>query len=291
MKDINKRQYRYLCDFPKVYEFMIENYSRDSKNGCMAPFFEYAQVMHWTEKTQNHRFAIWEENNNIVAFCWYENSIGEAYFNLSEGYEFLIPEMINHAEKRLIDDDGKLKLIVYGSQKHILAEAIKENYIISKQYDENIIDYVDIKLNFPLPTGYVFEEPGKFDMEKMIMASWRGFDNTGNPDGGVERGYHLCAAPNATPELDVIIKTEKDEYVCYAGMWLVPQVNLAYLEPLCTVPEHRNNGLARAALSELYRRTSALGATHMTGGTNKFYSNLGFKAITQKVILEKKSKN
>ena len=63
----------------------------------------------------------------------------------------------------------------------------------------------------------------------------------------------------------------------YAGMWWTPENKLAYTEPLCTIPEYRRKGLAAAALSELYRRTKALGATHMTGGDNGFYKAIGYK--------------
>lgn len=49
------------------------------------------------------------------------------------------------------------------------------------------------------------------------------------------------------------------------------------MEPLCTVPEYRKKGLAASALSELYRSMKPLGATHMTGGTNKFYSKIGYE--------------
>ena len=59
------------------------------------------------------------------------------------------------------------------------------------------------------------------------------------------------------------IADESGEYVCYAGMWWTPENHLAYMEPLCTIPEYRHKGLA-AALSEMYRRTKALGATYMT---------------------------
>lgn len=89
----------------------------------------------------------------------------------------------------------------------------------------------------------------------------------------------LSIAPHATPELDVAIAIadESGEYVCYAGMWWTPENHLAYMEPLCTIPEYRHKGLAEAALSEMYRRTKALGATHMTGGANRFYQKLGYQ--------------
>ena len=66
------------------------------------------------------------------------------------------------------------------------------------------------------------------------------------------------------------------EYVCFSGMWWVPENRLAYMEPLCTHPDHRRRGLAAAALSRHYHRMKALGATHMTGGGDPFYEKIGY---------------
>jgi len=287
MGQIIRRPYRSLVDFSEVYQFMIDNYSVNGKRGSAAPFFEYAQVLHWTDKTQNHRNAIWEDDKKMAAFCWYENRIGEAYFNVSDGYEFLIPEMIDYAEARLSKEDGSLELKIYMSQKTVLEEAEKHGYEKVDEWTEGIYDFSKGPLDYPLPEGFSFEEPGKYDMKKMIEASWRGFDNAGEAEGGVERGYHLKAAPHATAELDVVIKNVEGEYVCYGGMWLVPDNKLAYLEPLCTVPECRRIGLASAALSELYRRTVIKGATHMTGGANAFYFLIGYEGILRRSVWRK----
>lgn len=70
-------------------------------------------------------------------------------------------------------------------------------------------------------------------------------------------------------------------------MWFVAANNLAYLEPLCTMPEYRKMGLASAALSELSKRTVALGATHMTGGVHKFYSDLGYGTVSYNELWKK----
>lgn len=60
-------------------------------------------------------------------------------------------------------------------------------------------------------------------------------------------------------------------------MWWVPQNRLAYMEPLCTIPEYRKLGLAAAALTRHYHRMKALGAKYMTGGNNEFYQKLGYE--------------
>ena len=287
MKNIVKRQYRELCDFPKVYDFMVKNYTIDCRNGSCAPFFEYSLATPWFDNMQNHRFALWEEDGEVVAFCWCESRIGQVFFNLSEGYEFLIPQMMEHAKERLRADDGKLQMMVYESQKALLEEVKKQGYKEVWREECGILDFEKNALEVMLPEGYVFEDAEKVDMQKLTDMCWRGFDNEGESPGGAEYNYHTIAAPHATPELDVLIKTTDGEYVCFAGMWWVPENKLAYLEPLCTVPEHRHKGLASAALSELYRRTSKLGATHMTGGDNEFYFNLGFEKRRITLYMEK----
>ena len=85
----------------------------------------------------------------------------------------------------------------------------------------------------------------------------------------------MCPAPHATPQFDIVIANE-EEYVCYSGMWWVKENNLAYMEPLCTIPEYRNRGLAAVALSKHYERMKKLGATHMTDGGNEFYKKIGY---------------
>jgi GNAT superfamily N-acetyltransferase len=284
MNDITKRPYRSLSDFTKVYQFMIDHYSVDWRNGVPASFYEYAQVSYWTDLTQSHRNAVWEHHGKVVGFCFYETKVGEAFFSLDDTYEGIIPDMIRHAEQRLKADDNSLKLNIYSSQKNLVRIAQNMGYEKVREWSHGILDYTKAPLNYDLPQGFSFEAPGCFDMKKMIEASWRGFDHDTEPEGGVERGYHLLAAPHATPGLDVLIKNAQGDYVCYAGMWVVPENHLAYLEPLCTVPEYRRMGLASAALSELYRRTLPLGATHMTGGKHEFYFALGYEpAVTWSV--------
>ena len=89
-------------------------------------------------------------------------------------------------------------------------------------------------------------------------------------------GPMTAPAPHSTHEYDVIIADESGEYVCFSGMWWVPENRLAYMEPLCTHPDHRRRGLAAAALSRHCHRMKALGATHMTGGGDPFYEKLGY---------------
>ena len=68
---------------------------------------------------------------------------------------------------------------------------------------------------------------------------------------------------------------------------MVPENRLAYLEPLCTMPQYRRKGLAAAALAELQRRTAIKGAVFLTGGSNPFYQSIGFEPAYTDEIWEK----
>ena len=276
--NITHRQYRILSDHMAVYQFLLDIYERDWRNGVPAPFLEYALCSDWMDKSCVHRNRIWFDDEQIVALVFYENPVTDVYFSLRPGYEFLAEEMISYAESDMPKKDGKKRLVIFGAQTALIEAAKKVGWRREFGYWEKVRDFSE-PLERSLPDGYRFAE-APLDVAKCCECCWKGFDHEaeeGPWDGDYEHAFQLMAAPHATDKLDVAIENEAGEYVCYAGMWWTPENKLAYMEPLCTVPEHRRKGLAAAAMSELYRRMKPLGATHMTGGGDPFYDRVGFK--------------
>lgn len=282
MKSITTRQFSVLADCGRIYQFMLDIYEKDWRNGVPAPFFEYAfsSFAYWMDITYSFKNRIWEDNGKIVAFCFYESPMTDIYFSLKPGYEELASEMIAYADKHMPIKDGKRQLVLFGGQEALIKAAMQQGYCQVWQTTDMQFDFEEV-LDYPLPEGFHFVNPEEFDIDKGNKCCWKGFDHEqseGPWDHQYEQaGYLLKVAPHATSELAVAIADEEGEYACYAGMWWTPENKLAYMEPLCTIPEYRNRGLASAALSELYRRTKKLGATHMTGGENEFYKKIGYK--------------
>lgn len=282
MKHITTRQFSVLADCGKIYQFMLDIYERDWKNGVPAPFLEYAfsSFADWMDITYSYKNRIWEDRGKIVAFCFYESPVTDIYFSLRPGYEELASEMIEYADAHMSVKGGKIKLVLFGGQDALTDAAKQAGYYLKSESWDMQFDFEDV-LDYPLPEGFHFVEPCEYDMDRIGKCCWKGFDHEQNE--GVwnhqceQSNYLLAAAPHATTNLPAVIADERGEYACYAGMWWTPQNKLAYMEPLCTIPEYRRKGLAAAALSELYRRTKALGATHMTGGSNGFYHAIGYK--------------
>lgn len=276
--NITHRQYRILSDHMDVYRFMTEIYERDWRNGVPAPFMEYALCSDWMDKSFVHRNRLWFDGEKIVALVFYENPVTDVYFSLRPGYEFLAEELVAYAQSNMPKKDGKQRLVIFGAQTALVEAAQKSGWRKEFGYWEKVRDFSE-PLERPIPEGYRFAQ-APLDVAKCCECCWKGFGHEaeeGPWDGDIEYSGALLTAPHDTSCLDVAIENEAGEYVCYAGMWWTPENKLAYMEPLCTVPEHRRKGLAAAAMSELYRRTKALGATHMTGGGDPFYDKVGFK--------------
>lgn len=278
MSYITTRQYRILADHMDIYQFMIEIYEKDWRNGVPAPFLEYALSSNWMDKSYTHRNRIWMDGEKIVAFCFNENPVTDVYFSLRPGYESLADEMVQYAAKYMPNIDQKQQLVIFKGQDAIMDVAVRAGYKQVCNWTDMIYEF-DKELQYDLPDGFHFVAADKISIEKVTECCWKGFDHEseeGPWDGNSESSYHLMQAPHATSQYPVAIENDKGDYVCWAGMWWTPENKLAYLEPLCTVPDYRRKGLASAALSELYKRMKKCGATHMTGGGNPFYANIGY---------------
>lgn len=278
MSAIATKQFSILSDHMDVYRFMLDIFSPDRQGGVPAPFWEYALVSDWMDKSYLHRCRMWKDGGRIVGFCFYENPVSDIYFSLRTGYEFLAPEMVAYAEEHMPRANGRQRLVLVGDQKE-LEQAVKAAGFTNRDGYDNLVYDCAKPLDYPLPQGFKFTEIGGVDAAKACECCWKGFDHEeseGPWNGEYEYAYALVNAPHATPEYAVAIENERGDYVCYAGMWWVPENRLAYLEPLCTVPAYRRKGLAAAALSELYRRLRPLGAAYMTGGGNPFYAKIGY---------------
>ncbi len=64
MKHITTRQFSVLADCGNIYQFMLEIYERDWRNGVAAPFFEYAfsSFAYWMAITYSYKNRIWEDD-------------------------------------------------------------------------------------------------------------------------------------------------------------------------------------------------------------------------------------
>ncbi len=293
MMNIRTKQFQILTDINLVWDFLTDTYDRENGGGVAAPFFEHAILASWMDNSYSYLNRFWFDGDKVVAFVFYEVPATDIYFNIRKGYEFLADELIEYAMTTMPNWNGEQQFVLFNGQEYLKEAAKKRGFKQVFEYEDRIFDFEN-ELNYDLPDGYHFVEPNDIDTIKIGKLCWYGFDhgdkgefvNWDKQDTSLEwtpeKSYKDCLGlamaplPHSTPDYGVVIADEKGEYVCYSGMWWVPQNKLAYMEPLCTAPEHRRKGLAAAALTVHYRRMKALGATHMTGGGDPFYEKIGY---------------
>ncbi len=294
---ITTKQFQLLSDNQLAWDLMIENYRPCFENGVPAPFFEYALTSSWMDKRYTHLDRFWLDGGKPVGFVFYESPVTLVFFHLLPGYEFLSEDMVAYADAMMPGKPGEKEFVLFPGQTALMKAAQKLGYAQAYAYDDMVLDFAKTKLDRPLPEGYHWVEPHEVDPVKLARCCWKGFnhedkgpfENWDGEDPGTGwnpvKAYQgivasmMAPPPHATYEHEVIIADETGEYVCYSGMYWVAENKLAYMEPLCTVPEHRGKGLAAAALTRHYQRMSALGATHMTGGSDPFYRRIGYTDV------------
>lgn len=307
--NIRTKQFQILTDSELIWKLMTEVYNHEESNGPAAPFFEYAITSPWMDKDYLRLNRIWLDGDNPVAFVFYEQPVSNLFFVLRPGYEFLAKEMVDYAETAYPKFEEKQKLVLLSSQTVLREELSARGY--KKVYEEpdRTFDFRTGTLDYPLPEGYHFVVPRESDPLKVAKCLWDGFnseefgpfENWDIPtkNGGLSPhelyqnvyGATISPSPHATYDLNVIIADENDEYVCFSGMWWVPENHLAYMEPLCTVPAHQHKGLAQAALSKHDKDLRPLGAEIMTGGGNEFYKKIGYTGVHMWEHYEKEETN
>jgi len=291
---ITTKNFQLLSDNQLAWDLLTENCVPCFANGMPAPFFEYALTSSWMDNRFTHLNRFWLDEGKPVGFVYYEDPITHVFFSLLPGYEFLAEEMIAYADSTMPGKPGEKELVFFPGQTALMEAAKKLGYAEAYAYDDMLLDFSKTQLKRPLPEGYHFVEAEDVDPVKLGACTWKGFghedkgpfENWDGEDPGTDwnpvKSYQgiissmMAPPPHSTYEHEVVIADETGEYVCYSGMWWVPENKLAYMEPLCTVPQHRGKGLAEAALTRHYQRLGALGAQYMTGGGDPFYRKIGY---------------
>ena len=289
---VTNRRYKLLADFEKVSRFLDDNYDPETLNSyLLRPFFEYAHTHPCFNHQSAPRFGLWEDGEKLVGIACYEMDLGECFLSVSEGYEHLLPEMLEYSERELSAiSDGKRILSVWITDKEEEKSQLLHRRGYRRVYSEpvTIFPYDKDFVEVDLPEGYsLISLENENDLAKIHECLWKGFDHGPDPDDDHEGRLFMQSGPNFRKDLTTIIKAPNGKYACYAGMWLNEQNGYAYLEPLATVPEHRGKGLARMALTEAMKKTKELGAKYCFGGVMDFYKSMGFETVCVREKWEK----
>jgi predicted N-acetyltransferase YhbS len=208
---------------------------------------------------------------------------GEAFFQRHPDYESLLPEMLDYAEEHLRSQEtNKLHFWVFDYDEQLQTLAQQRGYQQNKEREAHDSVFT-IRADLPepvLPVGYRLQSMAEEnDLDRRRRAFGLGFNHPDPREWPSLLSYQeLQKAPDYRPELDLYVVAPDGQYAAFCIVWWDPHNQIACLEPVGTVPDHRRRGLARAVVLEAIRRVAALGADKVfVGSGQEFYTSIGFE--------------
>ena len=231
------------------------------------------------DKSLINHIGIWLDNNRIVATAIYDMYLGEASIITLKGYEYLYPELLDYAYKNLKDDNG-LGIAVNDKDVDLIKLVKEKGYLLTPQKEVLLKIGLDREYSYSLPDDISIRSIDPYlDTEKIEWIFYQGFGHGDDYEAfKANRNTDCYVRPHANKELSLVAVNSNGEYVGFCSLWYDSRTDYAYLEPLCVIPSHRNKGIARALIHELFNRVKVMGAKEVYVISDmEFYKKLGYK--------------
>ena len=267
-------------DYEAVCEFLIALNRTDKKHiNWNWARFEWMMEHPEFDNSTISSIGLWWEQDKIIGAAIYDMYFGEALCAELPEYEALYPEILDFAFRELKDDAGLGIAICDENQGEI--EAAEAAGFTPDEQSETVLRLgLDKLRRTVLPEGYVFTELDPAERpEDFQWLLWQGFDH-GTDYEEFKRNDPIIPQhrPHLNKHLSLTAVTPGGELAAYCCVWYRADTDYAYVEPVCTVPAHREKGIAAALLSEALTRAKALGAGEAYVISNlPFYGKLGFE--------------
>lgn len=267
----NKRfnsQYNEICRFLKI------SADRDYNEHFHWGRFAWMMTHSYLEIAMLPHISLFRNNTGqLVGMVVYDTSYDDRWYIIhSVSDKELLMQMIEYVTEM----DAGSAVIKANSKDAVLCNLL-ENSEYREQYSDSVLEMdLSHNISFHLPQGFsvIDSSTSKIDNWKWRMSIHRGFDNEGIPqmpsDEQAKNEKYL--------EISEYIKAfavENGEYDAHCGVWY-DFGDTAYIEPVVTVPEHRNKGLGKAVVYKALSIAKQRGAKRaIVLSDQDFYLHIG----------------
>lgn len=269
---------RFNEQYQEIYNFLLKAEKMDYNDHFHWGRFEWMQIHTLLDEDKLTNIAIFKnENEELVGMITYDTFYSDRVYLLHTSSDtYLLNKMID----AIIENENGKVVIKVNSKDVVLSKILME-----RQFKKGKKDVSVLELDFNSTLEYKISDEYRISPQKFDMDNWqyqlvihKGFNNEGIPkiweDEVFTRGI------NINTQLRTFAMT-KDEYCAHCGLWYT-EGTTAYVEPVVTIPEHRNKGLARAVIYEACKRAKILGAQRaIVLSDQEFYYKIGFKCSSE----------
>ena len=290
------RAYEIPNDYDLVDQFLVEVYDPDDRLVTwLQSRWEYMHSHPYVENVDLERIGIAvDDDGSVVGVVHPEHSPALCYFQVRPGRSDVKAMLIDWAESQLGGWSAGLERNVNGF--FVDDTDIELRRILSDRGYSTLSDWGEyharMRLDLappetPMQVGFRLQSlADENDLAKVNRVLWRGFGHEGPaPEDGIVSRARAQQTPNYQKALNIVAVAPDGSYAAYAGIWYVPENEVAYVEPVATDPEFRRMGLGKAAVLEALRRTRELGAeVAWVGSDQAFYLDMGFEVVAHSTL-------
>lgn len=232
--------------------------------------------------------GLWEDQTGIVSVVLTEGGSRweDTFFVFRSEYdktEELLERMCNFAERftSKISEDRKVnryKVCVTDDDTVVSEFLSKRGYTKTENRERTMVkSYPSEPEKVILPDGFTIQDARTVSPFYTALAHNHSFRYNQDNDGA-EKGFaKIRKMPDYRPELDLVLFDSEGQPAGLANFWISDKSKTATLEPLGTAWWYRRMGLGKALITEGINRTRRYGCTHLIGGDQPFYWELGFE--------------
>lgn len=219
-----------------------------------------------------------DENGKLAGAALYDTDFGDRWYLLhAVSDENLLRQMVQY----VIETEDSAAPVKANLADTALCGLLEKSGF-EKQHTESVLEIeLPHTLSCPLPEGFSLSEPdAEIDTWQWQLVTYRGFNHEGTPgklsaeDAEAERHLEI-------PAYIKVFAMKGGEYTAHCGVWY-RHGDTAYIEPVVTVPEHRDKGLGRAVVYEAINRAGMRGAKRaIVLSDQEFYFHIGMTESSQ----------
>lgn len=267
-----QEDYQLVCDF--LIDLNRQNKTHINWNWAR---WEWMYAHPDLDRSLLDSIGLWKEKGKVVGVAVYDLYYGEAFCAALEEHNELLPEILEYAWRNLKDENG-LGIAVNDTDIRMQKLLVDRGYRKAEQTETILCRRLEQEPDYKLPDVFAIREI-RFPEDNLAYQTviWKGFDHEGDPAELEKMLQNKAIPPHRVPYLCLAVVDERGEFAAHCTCWYDNRTDYAYVEPVCTVPEHRGKGLGKAVVLKALSRCKKLGAKEaFVISDQAFYKKLGF---------------